>query len=454
MTKTKQEHINELSQKIFGKDAKDIKYLMVTDFIHKGLLEENLNRSGLYNWIQTFDGKISIPGDVKDYNEFDIVHINMSKQDRYLPSHIRRKLNKDGKTILICNNDYTTELWEGVMEHPDIQRKYYEDADLLFGTEYFQCTALSEITGGKVYNLPHPTNTERLKTMMNPDKKGYIAVLWRRYDKFAHVPFLAARDCGLQTVLVGYDRSQDAHWHITESMYDHVVYHTDYDAYLKILNEAALVYNPYTLHSYDRSGVDCAALGIPIVGSDRTWAMRQCYPKTMCDVYDVRKTKEMIQHILSDSVFYDKVCKYAQHKARYFSQEDAKLRLLNSIVDVKEGTDIKGVIEYADGFGESKEVKNVEASTYTTDTGLTYNMISNEEIDDDNTINMFDNRKKQIEYSTDVIRVSDKDTSWYCNKCNTLMRNGKDKCKCLDPSKLYECGSQLEECKEEMKKNE
>jgi len=348
---TKQEHIDMLSNKLFGKNATDIKYLMVTDFIHESLLKENLNRTGLYNWIQTFKGKICKPGDVVDYNAYDIVHVNMSKQDRHLPATIRKRLKKDSKTVIVCNNDYTSELWEGNYEHPDAQAQYYKDADILFGTEYYQSVALAEITGNKVYNIPHPANVKRLKTLTSTKKKNYIAVVWRRYDKFAYVPFLAAKELGLQTVLIGYDRAQDAHWHITESMYDHVIYHTDYDKYTKILSDAMIVYNPYTLHSYDRLGVDCAAMGVVSAGSDRTWAMKQCYPKTICDPFDVRATKDILKKLVTDKAFYDKVKAFAQHKAQYFNQENAKLRLLNSILDNREGTPTKGVIEYAEGFG-------------------------------------------------------------------------------------------------------
>ncbi|GAG15648.1 unnamed protein product, partial [marine sediment metagenome] len=217
---------------------------------------------------------------------------------------------------------------------------------------------LSEITGQKVYILPHPTNVERLRTKVNKEKKQYIAVVWRRYDRFAHIPFLSAKDLGIQTVLIGYDRKQDPNWHLTESLYDHVVYHTNYDNYLKILSEALIVYNPYTLHSYDRLAVDVAAMGVVSVGSDRTWAMKMCYPDTICDPFDVRTTKEILKKVLSDKDFYDKVSNYAYDKVEYFNQENAKLRLLNSILDMKEGfsensENVKGVIEYAASFGGS-----------------------------------------------------------------------------------------------------
>ena len=54
--KTQEERIEDLSQEIFGKPSKDIKYLLVTNYIHKQLLEEELARTGLYQWLNVFRG--------------------------------------------------------------------------------------------------------------------------------------------------------------------------------------------------------------------------------------------------------------------------------------------------------------------------------------------------------------------------------------------------------------
>ena len=43
-----EDRIDALSQSIFGKPAKDIKYLLVTGYIHQQLLDEELARTGLY----------------------------------------------------------------------------------------------------------------------------------------------------------------------------------------------------------------------------------------------------------------------------------------------------------------------------------------------------------------------------------------------------------------------
>jgi hypothetical protein len=79
--KTQDERIEELSQKIFGKSSKDIKYLLVTGYIHQQLLDEELARTGLYQWINVFNGEVKYPRDVIDYNEYDIIQVNLSGQD-------------------------------------------------------------------------------------------------------------------------------------------------------------------------------------------------------------------------------------------------------------------------------------------------------------------------------------------------------------------------------------
>ncbi|MCJ7636094.1 MAG: hypothetical protein MUO21_01240, partial [Nitrososphaeraceae archaeon] len=64
-----------------------------------------------------------------------------------------------------------------------------------------------------------------------------------------------------------------------------------------------------------------------------------------------------------DKEFYNKVCDYAQYKSEYFGQENAKLRLLNSILDAKEGTPAKGVIEYAESFGSEPKQDIIQYTT-------------------------------------------------------------------------------------------
>ena len=107
--------VDEISRKLFNKDAKDIKWLMLTNYVHGALLEnEDCLRTGLYSWIPVFNGEVKHFSDVdpKEYKNYDIIHVNLSGQDLHIVGEIKEALGKDSKTKLVANNDYTMELWQ------------------------------------------------------------------------------------------------------------------------------------------------------------------------------------------------------------------------------------------------------------------------------------------------------------------------------------------------------
>lgn len=131
--KTQDERIEELSQKIFGKPSKDIKYLLVSGYIHQQLLDEELARTGLYQWVNVFNGEVSYPREIVDFNIYDIIQVNMSAQDIPLIADIKEKLDKNNtRTKLVLNNDYTSESWGNAFPSPETIRRENKDADMIF----------------------------------------------------------------------------------------------------------------------------------------------------------------------------------------------------------------------------------------------------------------------------------------------------------------------------------
>ena len=66
----------------------------------------------------------------------------------------------------------------------------------------------------------------------------------------------------------------------------------------KIIVELA----PY--HTYGRATTETACLKIPVIGSDRVFSMRHCYPQTSTDPYNHRKIREFAQKLWTDKKFY------------------------------------------------------------------------------------------------------------------------------------------------------
>jgi len=327
------EHIETLSQKIFGKPSKDIKYLLVTNYIHRQLLEEELTRTGLYQWVNVFRGDVKYPRDVLDYNDYDIVQVNLSSQDIHLMGDIRAVIGKSGKTKLIANNDYTTEIWGRAFEFPTTFERELKYPDMLFGTEYFQTTALTEISGRRCYVIPHPADIRRLKSLAEIPKKPIISSIWRRYDNHSYIPSLVVRNHGLTTQLIGFDRKLDTKVHLTTTLYDYVYAGTNYFDFCDQMRESQIVYDPFTYHSYSRSTVDTAAMGVAVVGSNRTQSVQVCYPYTSVDPYDVQKARELIDKLLEDKEFYEKVVNTARDMSEFYNHTNSKERYLVALSD-------------------------------------------------------------------------------------------------------------------------
>ena len=331
VVKSKESKINELSENIFNKKAKDIKYLYVTNYIHRQLLEEEITRTGLYQWLNVFNGEIHYPREVLDYEKYDIVQVNMSTQDIHLVGNIHEQLGKNSQTKLVVNNDYTTELWGRSFDFPSTIKREISGADMLFGTEYFMTSAVSELAGRKCYVIPHPADIKRLKSLPTKPVKNLITSIWRRYDNFSYVPYLVVRNQGLTTQLIGYDKSIDPKVFLTTALYDYVLQGTNYFEFCNQLRESKVVYDPFTLHSYSRAGVDCAALGVPVVGSNRNQSINNCYPFTSIDPYDVTNGRKLIRKILDDEQFRQKVVDTAREKSEFYNHINSRERYLTAL---------------------------------------------------------------------------------------------------------------------------
>jgi len=346
------DRIEFISQHLFSKASKDIKYLYCTNFIHFQLLDEEIARTGLYQWLNVFRGDVKFPRDVPDYSVYDIVQVNMSGQDIHLVQNIREQLGENSKTLLVVNNDYTTEMWGPSFDSPYVMAREVNGADMLFGTEYYQTTALSELVGRKCYVIPHPADVKRLKTIPQIPKKDIISTIWRRYDNHWYIPHLCVRNQGLTTQLIGYDSKVNPKSHVCTPLYDYVLGGANYFDFCDQMRESKIVFNPFTFHSYDRSVVDCAALGVAVVGSNRTQSMSVCYPFTCVDPYDVDKSRQLINQLNTDKEFYDKVVAYALEASEFYNHTNCRERYLVALYDAvssNQREEIKGRVSVKRG---------------------------------------------------------------------------------------------------------
>lgn len=334
------EEIEKLSQELFNKSANAIKYLMITNYVHTALIEnESCLRTGLYSWLPTFDGNVKNFADItpEEIRQQDIVQVNLAGQDVHLLGEIRKILDESNpnKTKIVANNDYTVELWANSFEFLPTLRREIDFADVIFGTEPNQVGSMEVLLKRKVHLIVHPCFTKRLKTLKVKRKFDVISNVSHRYDNYNIIPSLAIKDLGCKTRLIGYDPKTDRKNFVTSTCYNIVLEGASYPDFCKQLQESKIVMDLFTLTSQSRVGWDCAALGVPLVGSDRCYSHQVCYPHTMVPPFDIRAARNMVKKLLNDEEFRNMVIEYAKKAVDYVSYENSKLKYLKAL---KEGS--------------------------------------------------------------------------------------------------------------------
>lgn len=326
--KAQLENIERISQKLFNKPSKDIKYCLVTNFVHFNLLEEGLVRTGLYSWQNVFKGDVKFPNNITDWKQYDIFQVNLSGQDYFIPDEIRDKIGTNTSQKIVANNDYTVELWQNSFMYPKAMRRQLQSPDMIFGTEFNQTRTLELLAKRKVHEIPHPTYVKRLKALKGIVPENTISVFWHRYDNYGVYPSLAVEDLGLKTRLIGYDKDSDPKRYVTSTCYDDIAFSTNNLEFIKQIKSSKVCYEPFSITSYGRCTVDSAALGVPTVGSVRVGSMRKCFPFTCCEPYDIKTARELIKKVLTDTEFREKVINYALEASEFYNLENSKERFL------------------------------------------------------------------------------------------------------------------------------
>lgn len=329
-----QEERDAICLKLFNKKEKDVKYGMFTHYVHRQLTEgESCLRTGLYSWLPVMNGDVYQFQEVdpETYKTFDIIHVNLSGQDIQIPGTVKQYLPKDSKTLIVANNDYTVELWQGSFDYMPVVARELQYPDVLFGTEPYQVGALECLTKRKVHQIVHPSFTKRLKSIASPKQQPVISVVWHRYDNYSLAPSIAVKDLGLKTRLIGYDQNVDKGFFKTSVHYNQLVDGTNFMDFCTQLAESKVVVDPFTLTSQGRVGWDCASLGVALVGSNRNYSHRVCYPKTSCDPFDIKEIRRLTKLLLTDEKFRKEVIDYAKNAVEYVSYESSKDKFLKAL---------------------------------------------------------------------------------------------------------------------------
>ena len=108
-----------------------------------------------------------------------------------------------------------------------------------------------------------------------------------------------------------------------------------YDAAIRYLSRAYLAIHMYTFKVVGRLTQDCAALGVPMVGTIANFPNRLCFPSLSVKDYCVVEAAELATELLMSPYKYTKIREYALRQSKFYGIEATKTRILKLLTDDK-----------------------------------------------------------------------------------------------------------------------
>ena len=345
--------------------GENVKYCLITSGAtwYPSLLEKDVERPGLYNWMRCLKGEVLPWADFqfgkKRLEDFDILHVNLAGSDIELPKKIRGALPRSTSTKLIVNLDFSLFTFQyGFLDQLELVAALLE-SDFCFAVEPAQAEILTFLmkTSGKkaeVPILPHPQDTETIKKPF-PDglflpyeqRNDVIVNEYHRYDSQISIPvFLmqnlpkTASGVNFIRALVGYAPETTEKAKVLSSIIHNLEMRKciemllpmqSWQTYMRFLMTCDLALDYYTIPVAGRFQLDTACLGIPCVSTNYSYNAMKLYPEITHDPRDIKGMRSSLERLITDPEFYAKTAEFAYNEVDYYSFVNSRDRLLKAM---------------------------------------------------------------------------------------------------------------------------
>jgi len=311
------------------------KFIHLANHRHEGLFNAPVMIGGFYNWHLAIGGDFNLfkakQGSLEDW---DILFIGMSKPelDGVVATRIREEIGWESKTKLVVCIDYAIELWDRSFQ-PYLLEQELRQADMIFVSEPAMKQSVKALINDSrpVHHIPHPTNVEPIKKMRKEIelRSEEIVALIHRYDNNWLAPFMTTKDLPWNTHAIFLNGEMAPQFH---AFFKYIKPGLEFMQYLEFASRKKVLVDSYhRIHTYGRSAVDCAAIGLPCVGSNWQWAQKFLWPNLTTEPSYLLDQKEIIIKLMEDDAFYKECLDYSDSKLDFFSYENRKNDFLDKL---------------------------------------------------------------------------------------------------------------------------
>lgn len=312
-----------------------MKFLHISPHLHESLFQDECQIGGFYcthlafnahpNWQAEFGYTRSYFGKMKN---FDIIYVCMAKPEieQRTIDMIRAEIghSKDAP-IVVGSIDYAIELWDMPFSVPQV-RDQLEKCDVIVASEpALQSTLRALMNDRTIHILPHPTNVDYIKRFRKPitARQFNIVSMIHRYDNNWKTQFIILyrmielKQKGmempdLEAILLSGDETAKIE---LMPFFGRVQMGMPYPQQMEYLGRQLICVDSYhRLHTYGRTVVDCAAIGLPLVGTKLQYLQNFLFPRLTTDPYDLYAQQDLVQRLVEDKIFYQEVVDFAYSK--------------------------------------------------------------------------------------------------------------------------------------------
>lgn len=315
------------------------KFLHLALHIHESLFKAPICIGGFYNHHLAFNGEFHLyPAKKGQLADYDIIFVGVSRPelDGVMLSKIRQELGWDSQTKVVACIDYAIELWGGIPSptfNPHSLETELLQADMIFVSEPMMRQHVRSLINDRkpVQFIMHPTNVQAVRTMSKPInmRTDEIAAIIHRYDNNWMDPYLVTKDLPWDTWAVLLDPAIQIHLY---AYYKFMREGGEFVPYLDWVSRKKVVLDSYhRIHTYGRTAVDNACLGVPTVGADWTYAQKMLWPDLTAQAGDTLAQTVMVKKLFEDESFYLDCIEKAAETVEIFSYENRKKEFLEKL---------------------------------------------------------------------------------------------------------------------------
>jgi len=144
------------------------------------------------------------------------------------------------------------------------------------------------------------------------------------YDNNWLSVWMISHDCGWPVTAIVMDQK---HIGKVRGHFAHFKPGMPYEPWLEWMAKQSIMVDSYQrMHSYGRQSIECAALGIPIIGSNLVESQEYLWPDLTAPGEDVWTQRQMLKRLMTEPTFYKDAADQAESKVGRYGHDESRKR--------------------------------------------------------------------------------------------------------------------------------